>query len=47
MKNSAFVGNTGHVDNAIDLSGSEGLEGLKVDSIKPPKIVLFSPLDTV
>ena len=31
MKNSAFVGNTGHFDNEIDFTGSEGLESVKVD----------------
>ena len=34
IKNSAFVGNTGHFDNEIDLAGSEGLEGMKVYNIK-------------
>ena len=33
MKNSAFVGNTGHFDNEIDFTGSEGLESVKVDYI--------------
>ena len=27
MENSAFVGNTGHFDDEIDLAGSEGLKG--------------------
>ena len=29
LKNNAFVGNTGHFDNEIDLAGSEGLECMK------------------
>ena len=33
MRNNAFVGNTGQVDNEFDLGGSEGLEGMKVDNI--------------
>ena len=41
LTNNAFVGNTGHVDN---LAGSEGLEGMKVDNIKPQKIVVVSPV---
>ena len=32
LKNNAFVGNTGHFDNEIDLAGSEGLEGMKAVS---------------
>ena len=40
LKNNAFVGNTGHVDDEIDLAGSEGLEGM------PQKIVSSSPLVT-
>ena len=35
MKNSAFVGNTGHFDNEIDMADPEGWEGMKVDNIKP------------
>ena len=31
LKNNAFVGYTGHFDNAINLADSEGLEGLKID----------------
>ena len=31
LKNNAFVGYTGHFDNAINLVGSEGLEGMKID----------------
>ena len=34
-RNKAFVGNTGHLDNEIDWADSEGLEGVKVGSIKP------------
>ena len=32
LKNSTFVGNTGHFDNEVDFAGSEGLD------IKPQKI---------
>ena len=46
LTNNAFVGNTGHFDNEIDLAGSEGLEGLKVDNIEPPKCFSSSPLAT-
>ena len=35
LKNNAFFGDTGHFDKEIDLAGSEGLEGMKVDSLKP------------
>merc|ERR1712012_137317 len=35
MKNNAIVGNIGHFDNEIDMAGLEGLEGMKVDNIKP------------
>ena len=45
-KNNAFVGNTGHFDDEIDLIGSECVEGMKVDNITPQKIVLSSPLAT-
>ena len=34
-KTNAFVGNTGHFDDEIDLAGSEGSEGTKIDNIKP------------
>ena len=44
LKNNALVGNTGHFDNEIDLAGWEGLEGMKVDNIKPQKIVIVSPV---
>ena len=47
MKNSAFVGNTGHFDNEIDMADPEGWEGMKVDNIKPQEIVSSSPLNTV
>ena len=39
-----IVGNTGHFENEIELAGSEGLQGMHVDTIKPQKIVSFSPL---
>merc|ERR1712100_790319 len=35
MKNNAIVGNTGHFDNEIDMAGLEGMEGIKVENIKP------------
>merc|ERR1712199_65883 len=35
MKNNAIVGNIGHFDNEIDMAGLEGLEGMKVENIKP------------
>ena len=35
LKNNAFFGDTRHFDKEIDLAGSEGLEGMKVDSLKP------------
>merc|ERR1719155_460870 len=35
MKNNAIVGNIGHFDNEIDMAGIEGLEGVKVENIKP------------
>ena len=31
-----------HFDNEIDFAVSENLEGMKVDNIKSPKIVIFS-----
>merc|ERR1711937_681564 len=35
MKNNAIVGNIGHFDNEIDMSGLENTEGVKVENIKP------------
>merc|ERR1711937_832837 len=35
MKNNAIVGNIGHFDNEIDMAGLEGLEGIRVENIKP------------
>jgi adenosylhomocysteinase len=35
MKNNAIVGNIGHFDNEIDMAGLEGMEGIKVEYIKP------------
>jgi adenosylhomocysteinase len=35
MKNNAIVGNIGHFDNEVDMAGIEGLEGIKVENIKP------------
>jgi adenosylhomocysteinase len=35
MKNNAIVGNIGHFDNEIDMAGLEGLDGMKVENIKP------------
>jgi adenosylhomocysteinase len=35
MKNNAIVGNIGHFDNEIDMAGLEGMEGIRVENIKP------------
>ena len=35
LKNDALVGNTSTFVNETDLPGSEGLESMKVDSVKP------------
>merc|ERR1712151_1272664 len=35
MKNNAIVGNIGHFDNEIEMEKLEGLEGIKVENIKP------------
>merc|ERR1711943_445 len=35
MKNNAIVGNIGHFDNEIDMAGLEGMQGIKVENIKP------------
>merc|ERR1719277_1516437 len=35
MKNNAIIGNIGHFDNEIDMAGLEGMEGIKVENIKP------------
>ena len=35
LTNNAFIGNTGHFDNETDSAGSEGLEDIDVDHIKP------------
>jgi len=35
MKNNAIVGNIGHFDNEIDMTGLEGAEGIKIENIKP------------
>merc|ERR1712100_681979 len=35
MKNNAIVGNIGHFDNEIDMAGLEGMEGIKIEKIKP------------
>ena len=34
LKNSAFVGNTGHFDNEIDFAVSEGFGDMKLDNIE-------------
>merc|ERR1712043_38024 len=34
-KNNAIVGNIGHFDNEIDMAGLEGMEGVKMETIKP------------
>ena len=44
MKNGAFVGNTEHFDNEIDLGGSEGSEGMSFSNIKPQTIVFVFPV---
>ena len=35
LKNNAIFGHIGDFDNKIDIAGLEGLEGMKVDNIKP------------
>merc|ERR1712080_95828 len=35
MKNNAIVGNIGHFDNEIDMAGLEGMQGVKMETIKP------------
>ena len=35
LRNMAFVGNSGHFDNEIDFAGTEGMDGMEVDHIKP------------
>ena len=47
MVHKATVRDFGHFDSAIDLACLEGLEGMKVDNIKPQKFVSSSPLVTV
>ena len=34
LKNIAFVGNTGHFDDELDLAGPEGLEGMKIGDVR-------------
>ena len=41
LKNILNIGNSCQFDNEIDLAGSEGLEGTKVDIIKPLTCVCF------
>ena len=43
----AFGGNTGQFDNEFDLAGSDGLEGVKVDNVKPQKLFSSTPKVTV
>ena len=43
MKNKAFVGHTGHFDNAINLAGSEVLESRKNDNTELRKICFVYP----
>ena len=43
MVHKATVRDFGHFDSAIDLACLEGLEGMKVDNIKPQKFVSSSP----
>ena len=47
LKNIAFVGNSEHFDNEINLAGSEGLKGTKVDDIELQKFFSSSPFVTV
>ena len=47
LKNNAFVGNTGHFHNEIDLASSEGLDGMKIDNIKPRGPFVCSQAPTV
>merc|ERR1712087_173061 len=35
MKNNAIVGNIGHFDNEIDMTGLESMSGVKCENIKP------------
>ena len=35
MKNNAIVGNIGHLDNEVDMKGVEGMEGVRMENIKP------------
>jgi len=35
MKNNAIVGNIGHFDNEIDMTGLENFPGIKIENIKP------------
>ena len=46
MVNTAFVGNTGHCRNEIDLASSEGLDDMRVVIIKRQKIFPSSPSAT-
>ena len=34
LKNNAFIGNTGHVDDEIGMAGSDAWKGMKVVNIK-------------
>ena len=47
LRSHVFVGSTGHFHNEIDFAGSEGLDGVKVDTSSLKYIVSSSPLDTV
>ena len=44
LKNNAFVGNTGHFDNEINLVGSEGLEGHENRRLHTPQKYVSSSL---
>ena len=44
VKDGAFVGNTEHFDNEIDLAGSEGFQSMRSIIVKPQKIFTSSPL---
>ena len=47
LENNVVVGNTAHLDNEKDFAGSEVLDGVKVDSIKPLNLFASSPLAPV
>ena len=38
FKSNAFVENTGHLNNKIGMAGSKGLDGTRIDNIKPQEL---------